>query len=63
MRLHRSPKSALQSPATWAALGALFMGAAELLDEPHKHWVVLTGLLCASLGIILGNPHPPEPKK
>jgi hypothetical protein len=36
------------------------MGAAALLDEPYKHWVVFTGLACAALGIVLGNPKPPE---
>ena len=61
MRLHSSPLSALQSPATWAAIGTLLMGAAALLDEPYKHWVVFGGLACAVLGIVLGNPHPPEP--
>ena len=55
--------AALQAPATWAAIGTLFMGAAALLDEPYKHWVVFTGLGCAALGIILGNPRPPEPKE
>lgn len=62
MRLHRSPKSALRTPATWAAIGVAFMGAAALLDEPYKHWFVIGGLACSVLGIILGNPRPPEPK-
>jgi hypothetical protein len=63
MRLHHSPKSALQSPATWAAIGTLFMGAAALLDEPYKHYVVFAGLACAVLGVVLGNPRPPEQKE
>jgi hypothetical protein len=63
IRLHSSPLAALQAPATWAAIGTLFMGAAALLDEPYKHWVVFTGLGCAALGILLGNPRPPEPKE
>jgi hypothetical protein len=53
--------SSVRHPATWAAIGTLFMGAAALIDEPYKHFIVFFGLGCATLGIILGDPQPAQP--